>query len=339
MEEEKGLSQEELVNCLRGRGYQDVKIRNVRRWCELRLLPPFDVRGASLGRPLGREPSRWTNEQHIVRRSICILELLNLYGSYSYVYVPLWLLGYSIEFDCIRKSLSEQLERMISRVEHKCKSDCNMEDVLYDEACDLTEQLRHEPSPWCELPHDALSLVLNVLMNPNLDWTDSGAFESLQTWLQRCEQVFQTGRNGSSEAPVSNQPDTINSLMKGAALLKEYLSVSKISQAVEESNDDDLRVVEHDLLILRKLLSSNLPTDCQVPRAMVLRGVLGIGEIAIWIDLSFRKHGLGRDIDALLSESLMKVQMAYESKFKNESSEVSEKQMRHARPLDRSVGL
>jgi hypothetical protein len=239
-----------------------------------------------------------------------------------------------------------QLERMISSVEHKCKSDYNMEDVLYDKACDLTKQLRHEPSPLCELPDDALSLVFNILMNPNLDRTDSGAFESLQIWLRRCEQVFQTGRNGSSEAPVSNQPDTINSLMKGAALLKEYLSVSKISQAVEESNDDDLRVVQHDLLILRKiallfrkLLSSNLPTECQVPRAMVLRGVLGIGEIAIWIDLSLRKHGLGRDIDALLSECFIKVQTAFDRKFRDESSEIGKKQMRHARPPDRSVGL
>ena len=111
-------------------------------------------------------------------------------------------------------------------------------------------------------------------------------------------------------------------MISQAKLLREHLSFVEIKRAVDESKDEDLLVVERDLhsvrLIARmfaKLLSSELASNVELPRDMIWRFVFGLGRMIICLELSFRKHGRGSDVDALVTDLVAKVQKAYDTKF------------------------
>ena len=122
MEETKGLTQEELLEELHRLGYVDATLRQIVDWRSRGVLPPFDLRGVGRGRSSGRAPSRWSEAEPIIEHGIWILELLNLYGNYSQIYIPLWLLGYPIESHHIRQALVAPLEKTISNLERECSS-------------------------------------------------------------------------------------------------------------------------------------------------------------------------------------------------------------------------
>jgi hypothetical protein len=90
---------------------------------------------------------------------------------------------------------------------------------------------------------------------------------------------------------------------------------------VDESTDEDLLIVERDLRSVRgiarmfvKLLSTELASTVDLPRDILWRFVFGMGRIIICLDLSFRKHGRGSEIDALLADVLAKIQVAFDRK-------------------------
>lgn len=329
MSENEGITQEELVNELNRRGYSKVTARQVIDWRSRELLPPFDIQGAGRGRSMGgRDCSRWLNAEHIIGRSIWILHLLNLYGYYSDVYIPLWLLGYSVQIDRVRQSLAEPLKRVVSSVEKDCTAEKNIEDVLGDIAYDLIAKLKNEEVPISDVPQEAVDLALNLFINANYDFTDKGAFKSLRSWLRLCEQ-YQASLREPGSAQVSSPASPISTMISQAKLIREHLSVAEIKRAVDESKDEDLLVVERDLhsvrLIARmfaKLLSSELASNVELPRDLIWRFVFGLGRIVICLDLSFRKHGRGSDIDALVTDLLAKVQNAFDTKF-NEAKATS----------------
>lgn len=321
MSENEVISQQELINELDRRGYQKVTVRQVIDWRSRELLPPFDVQGAGRGRSSGRECSRWSNRPLIVGRSIWILRLLNLFGNYSSVYIPLWLLGYSVQFERIRQSLAEPLDRTVSSVERECNRDRSVEDVLGDTAYDLISKIKGEQSPICDVPLEALDLILNLFINPNYDLTDIGAFKALRRWFQLCEQ-FQASLRGPDNRQIPSQPPTLDSMIQQAVLIREHLSVAEIKRAVNECKDEDLLVVERDLHSLRriarmfaKLLSTELPSTAELPWDLIRRFVFGTGRIIICVDLSLRRHGRGEEIDSLLAEVLSKTQGAFDRKF------------------------
>lgn len=319
---DKEISQEELVNELSRRGHRNVTARLLVDWRSRELLPPFDIQGAGRGRSMGgRECSRWSNAPHIIGRSIWILQLQRLYGSYSGVYLPLWLLGYPVQVDRVRRSLAEPLEHALSSVERDCTAEKNREDVLGDIAYDLISKLKNEQVPISDVPLEVVDLALNLFINADYDLTDREAFKSLRSWLQRCEQ-YQASLRGPGSSHVSSQPSTISSMIAQAKLIREHLSVVEIKRAVDESTNQDLLVVERDLHLVRhivrmfaKLLSSELASTIELPKDMVWRFVFGLGRIVICLDLSFRKHGRGSEVDAVLADVLGKTQQAFDRKF------------------------
>jgi len=85
MRDKAGLSRDQLVEALQGRGYVNVTFRPVTDWRSRDLLPPFDLDGARLGRAHGRARSQWSRGDLITEQSIWIIELLNLFGDYTHV--------------------------------------------------------------------------------------------------------------------------------------------------------------------------------------------------------------------------------------------------------------
>ena len=326
MRENAGLSKEELVEVLHDRGYVDVTLRQVTNWRSRELLPPFDLEGASLGRAQGKSKSRWSNAEIIIEQSAWIIELLNLFGDYRHVYVPLWLLGYPVYLRSVRDALSESLERTIASVQRDCTADKNLEDVLSESASIFAAKLEKENDPLLHIPVDALDLILNIFMNPDYDFTDQGAFQAIQLWQEQCHQL-QASR--SKSGMQLGTADSIESLFGLASTIKRYLSITEIRRCVVEANYDDLRVVGRDITILRhmwlmfsKLLARELP-DLDLPKELVLRLVLGMGRIAIYLDIALRSNGEGNKIDSLLSDGLAMFERVMDEKFGDAKSLVS----------------
>lgn len=327
MQENAGLSKEELVEVLHDRGYVDVTLRQVTNWRSRELLPPFDLEGASLGRAQGKSKSRWSNPEIIIEQSVWIIELLNLFGDYRHVYVPLWLLGYPVYFRRVRDALSESLERTIASVQRDCTPDKNLEDVLSESASIFAAKLEKENSALLHIPVDALDLILNIFMNPDYDFTDQGAFQAIQLWQEQCHRL-QASSSKSGMQPGT--ADSIESLFGLASTVKRYLSITEIRRCVVEANYDDLRVVDRDITKLRhmwlmfsKLLAKELPADLYLPKDLVLRIVLGMGRIAIYLDIALRSNGEGNRIDSLLSHGLAMFERVMGEKFGDAKSLVS----------------
>lgn len=326
MQENAGLSKEELVEVLHDRGYVDVTLRQVTNWRSRELLPPFDLEGASLGRAQGKSKSRWSNAEIIIEQSVWIIELLNLFGDYRHVYVPLWLLGYPVYLRRVRDALSESLERTIASVQRDCTADKNLEDVLSESASIFAAKLEKENDPLLHIPVDALDLILNIFMNPDYDFTDQGAFQAIQLWQEQCHQL-QASWSKSGMQPGT--ADSIESLFGLASTIKRYLSIIEIRRCVVEADYDDLRVVGRDITILRhmwlmfsKLLARELP-DLYLPKELVLRLVLGMGRIGIYLDIALRSNGEGNKIDSLLSDGLAMFERVMDEKFGDAKSLVS----------------
>ncbi len=327
MQENAGLSKKELVEVLHDRGYVGVTLRQVTDWRSRDLLPPFDLEGASLGRAQGKSKSRWSNGVIIIELSVWIIELLNLFGDYRHAYVPLWLLGYPVDLGRVRGALSEPLERTISSVQMDCTADKNVEDVLSESASILAANLEKENSPELQIPVDALDLILNIFMNPDYDLTDQGAFQAVQLWLEQC-QMLQASWSKSGMQPGT--ADSIESLYGLASTVKRYLSITEIKRCVVEASYDDLRVVDHDIIRLRhmwlmfsKLIACELPADLHLPKELVLRLVLGMGRIAIYLDIALRNNGEGNYIDSLLSQGVAMLEQAIRAKLGDTRSSVS----------------
>ena len=327
MQENTGLSKKQLVETLHRRGYASVTLRQVTDWRSRDLLPPFDLEGASLGRAHGREKSRWSRKELIIEQSAWIIELLNLFGDYRHVYVPLWLLGYPVHLGRVREALAQPLERTISSVQRDCTSDFNMEDVLSQDAHRLAEKLEKEDSRILHIPADAIDLILNLFLNPDYDLTDEGAFEAFQLWQEQCQRLQ---ASWSQSAALPGAADSIESLLSLASTVKKYLSVTEIKRCVDEATYDDLCIVGRDITMLRrmwlmftKLLARELPADLHLPKDLFLRFVLGMGRIAIYFDIALRSHGQGGDIDFLLPYWLAMVETAFHEKFGNANSSQS----------------
>ena len=327
MQDNFGLSKKQLVELLHGRGYVGVTVRQVTDWRSRDLLPPFDVGGTSLGRAQGKAESQWSNGVVIIEQSAWIIELLKLFGDYKHVYVPLWILGYRVHLGRVREALFEPLERTISGVRRDSTADKNMEDVLSEDASILAAKLRKEDSPLLHIPADALDLILNLFMNPDYDLTDEGAFQAFQLWQEQCQRLQ---ASWSQSAMQPGTPDSIGSLFGLASTVKRYMSITEIKRCVDEATYDALRVVGRDVAMLRrtwlmfsKLLARELPAELYLPKDLVLRFVLGMGRIAIYLDIALRSHGQGGDIDSLLPHWLGVVERAFDEKFGEATSSIS----------------
>jgi hypothetical protein len=227
----------------------------------------------------------------------------------------------------VRDALSQPLERTISSVQRECTSDCNMEDVLSENAHKLAAKLQREEFPMLHIPADAIDLILNLFVNPDYDLTDEGAFEAFQQWQEQCQRLQATWSRSTSQ-PLS--ADSIESLLSLALTVKQYLSVSEVKRCIDEATYDDLLVIGQDIAMWRRmwlmftqLLAQELPKDIRLPRDLILRFVLGMGRMAIYFDLALRSHEQGGDIDSLMSYWLTMVEGAFHEKFGDANSSQS----------------
>jgi len=294
MTEPKILTEAALVAELQGFGYTNVSLRTIEEWRRRELLPKFDQKGGGLGKGGGRRRSVWMDGPAVIEQAAWVSDLIRVYGRMESAYLPLWLLGYSIPLKRVKQALRQpaaKLDQAI-RKEMKGKDGLVNEDVIDDLLSKTPRRiLKNNPS----LSLDQLSAVYNLLFNPDYDPGELTSDE-----FTPCEDAS----NGEPHTPDQHQ---MAFLSQYAPLIKEHLSFERVKETLRHCTVEDLKTVERDVAILRKIvfhLGRTVKAMVSAAPPELTKGftdkwhfLFFLGRMVILADLSLRRSGYGTWID------------------------------------------
>lgn len=323
-QKQRTLTQDELIAELNRRGYEVTK-RALTDWRANDLLPSFDNAGAGGG----RSRYLWFRSEPIIQQSVWVCELLRIYNSFGSLYLPLWMLGYTVPLVRVRQALSEPLNYITRSIETEVESSGDLEDLIGDVAYDMTEKMKRMEVDLMQVPQEAYEAIVNVLFNKNYDLTDApfeDAVEALKNWMQSVQRS--KGEDVAGDAVTPRQTDGAESLLAYAPFVKEFLSAHQLKRAVDECTEDGLHVVGRDLdavreiaLTLHKLLaimSRDMPVEFKPTSAQILPSLFMFGRLLIWTDLSLRHKGYGETVEHCVGTLLRKCREEVNEQFEAE---------------------
>ena len=308
------LTQVELVTELRELGHTDASETRIANWRKLELLPPFNNGGGGQGRGAGRNPYLWINRIHVIEQALAIMDLLPIYRRLDDLYLPLWEMGFAIPPNRIRPALLRPLQTAMTDIEADVVVEpdgrTTIEDVIDDQVAEIRPLIRSNV-PALDIPDTTLAAALNVVVNPDYKFGDQQyeeGVEDLNEWQQsvaeRCVTI--------SADVVSIVPETTqgkSELLTHDSFINRYLSLPRLAEAMETCTDEDLRVVQRDLQVGRRmlrickrmfdLLTPFLPETWRFSSSdMVV--IFNFGRLMVWVDIALRRHGFGKVLDYLL---------------------------------------
>jgi hypothetical protein len=173
------LTPDEVLRELKERGY-DVSSRRLVDWRQKQLVPPVKKRGRGQGRGWVYV---WEDPQ-IVEQVIAVQELLWIHERTSWLYVPLWCLGFNVPLERVRSQLLARIERRQSFLTGGEKDPEELGFQLSELA--LTEVTRPGPRRGrSQESADVLEYWLNVLAGDTDYAPDWEALEEIATALWR----------------------------------------------------------------------------------------------------------------------------------------------------------
>lgn len=307
------LTQSQLVEELRSRGYSDASETRVALWRKLELLPAFDGGGHGRGRGCGREECFWTS-QDVVERAVAVSDLLKTYNHLEELYLPLWQMGFEIPIDRVRPALMAPLLKAAEDFGLHEDSSAAIEDLIDEQVAKISPVIKRK-IPFFDVPEESLAVVVNVIANPKYAFWDEpyeDGVTKLREWelsfAQRCREHL-----GSSLEVNRDVVANSNDIFKDAPLINRYLSLPNLLTVTGNCTNEELQAVQRDLQVGREillvfkriveLLSPFLPESWRLqPEKMKV--VFNFGRIMVWVDLALRRHGFGPLIDQALSQIL-----------------------------------
>jgi len=276
------LSEDDLVAFLK-RSIPDITKRRISSWRAKKLLPGFDIQGAGGGRGHGRESSYWSQGEMIIKQATAIHEALNFHPRIEDAYLPLWLFGYEIDTETVRKKLLEEItsvREVLAEGEGSCES---LEDYFFDKASDLfAALLEWDQDAVQDLTFEQVELFVQMIANPTYRPDDPPAVE----W-QFVRKHFLL--------PVLE--DTVTNLPKGE---------------LEQLRTDYCLFING-----IRLLASVFPAfSSGFPQKYWVGGSLGF--FIVLFDLAFRRSGYGDFIDLHLPRLPIYIQLALDKRRTSE---------------------
>jgi|SRR5882724_2472226 len=327
------LTQEQLVEELRSRGYGDASETRVALWRKLELLPAFDGGGSGQGRGCGREKCFWTSRS-VVDQAVAVSDLLATYNRLEELYLPLWEMGFEIPIDRVRPALMAPLLKAAEDFSVREDGNEAIEDLI-DEQVSKIYPLIKRKIPFFDVPEESLAVVVNVITNRKYAFWDEpyeDGVAKLKEWelsfAQRCREHLGTSTEVNRDVISDN-----NDIFKDALFIDRYLSLPCLLAVTQDCANEELLVVQRDLqtggqilLVFKRiveLLSPFLPESWRL-RPEKMKVVFNFGRIMIWVDLALRRNGFGPLIDQALSQILNQVH--------NDFDEAAERQLQAAGP-------
>jgi hypothetical protein len=315
--ESRSLTQEDLVNDLYSQGRVNVSVRDVANWRKLGLLPEFDVIGQGRGRGPGRAPSVWTRSEWMIDQAAWIHDLRETYRKNDQLYLPLWMLGYPIQFKYVRKAVAGPLKKLLQSLDKAVraakkkiddKDAISLQDVIEDDTDRLFNR-KNKDVELFQIPQPLLEAFFQLIFNSDYNLNDvpfEDAVDALKEWeISR--------RKGDTDLPAGGAI-----IFEYAPFFQEYFSLAKLKEAVGAAKEKDFIAVQRDLRRVREIMKffnrmlSLLLTDAP-PRMKermeegfedMLPAFFAFGRLFILADLSLRHSGYGERVDYALSEVL-----------------------------------
>lgn len=320
--ESKALTQDELVRGLHELGYTDVTRSRVALWRKNKVLPPFDIVGGGLGQRRGRASNAWSNGAEVLNQAVQVYKLLKIYKTFDDLYVPLWIHNFPVPLELVRESLTGPLDTAIRDADVKVDGRNAVEDEIDDAAFTFSEVIQRTNIKLFAIPPEVFASVLNVLINNEYDLNDL-PFQEGKEALQEFDQTVQEscaglfGDDVAENVAQSKPTDSMWTILTHAQFINNYLSVHHLKEALDGSTIEDLATVQHDLQIVREILSLFRPM-LEVFMAFVpgapsslsdddLVSMYSTGKVLIWVDLSLRRNGYSAQIDRLLPYMLGRI--------------------------------
>lgn len=331
------LTQDELVAELRRSGYADVTVRRVAAWRGNDLLPPFDRIGSGLGQHKGRERNSWSDRDTVVNQALWICDLLPHNRSLDDLHVPLWMLGYTVPAERVRRALREPLDSMIEAIKAEITSSGELEDVIGDTAYQGIKEMGRAGARLFQVPQEVMEAFLNLIFNEDYDLSDA-PFEDGVAKLEEFERDTHDRYSATLAARGIELYETrsesgLGDFFKHAPLIKECLSVPRLKRALDESTEEDWLAVERDVGLLREMavvisrlfgiLLRDLDEKYKEPTGDALRPIFSVGKLLIWVDLSLRRCGYSEMVEFVLSTAAQAVREKCDEKLERELAEIS----------------
>jgi hypothetical protein len=308
------LTQEELVADLRALGYTSASVTSIAAWRKVDLLPQFSSGGRGQGRGAGRDKSLWSNPTDVLNQAVALMDLRKSYRHLEELYLPLWQLGFPIPSERVRPALIQPLLTTVTDFNVQEDGRSAIEDLIDQSVADISPLIKAK-IPLLDVPDETLSAVVNVLANPEYDFTDQpyeDGVSELKIWersfAQRCQELLKDSVTIDPEVVGDN-----NNIFANAPFINKYLSLPRLVEATQNCSDAALLAVQRDLQFGRQillffkriieLLSPFLPATFRFSEDDVTV-LFNFGTMMIWVDLAMRRSGFGPLIDYVIPKIL-----------------------------------
>jgi hypothetical protein len=305
------LTQAALVAALKERGYAGINERSIGVWRRKGLLPEFDIPRPGRGRAAGRQFGAWANGEDVVNRATWVARILPVYKRVDSVYLPLWILGYPIPLELVKKALRQPLtdiSRSI-RTGMKEEKDISLEDFIDQGTDDAYRDARRKGLNWVQTSPVVMGICSQLFFNKEYNLEDAP--------FKRTVDAFKLKQKRRQKRPETSDENFSANLFEFAPFFKEHLSFARVREAIQQCSDADLRVVARDLGIVREIVDrfgrivkaqlSAAPTEFLEWLDDKFHVLFTLGRICILIDLSLRRAGHGDRIDNVLPDLLNQV--------------------------------
>jgi hypothetical protein len=328
------MTQEELVADLRALGYDNASVTCIAAWRKVDLLPQFSSGGHGQGRGAGRDKSLWSNPTDVLNQAVALLDLRKSYRHLEELYLPLWQMGFPIPLEKVRPALIQPLVTAAEDFNVQVDGRNAIEDLIDQSVADISPLIKGK-IPLLDVPDETLSAVMNVMTNPQYDFTDQpyeDGVSELKMWersfAQRCQELLKDTVTITPAVVGDN-----NNIFANAPFINKYLSLPRLVEATQKCSDAALLAVQRDLQFGRqillffkriiKLLSPFLPATFRFSEDDVTV-LFNFGTMMIWADLALRRSGFGPLIDYLIPRILDQLHKDFD--------EAAERQLKAAGP-------
>src|SRR5262245_21620476 len=308
------LTKASLGARLKGLGYARISEPTVKNWRKKGVLPEFDLKSRKLGRGQGSLPCAWTQSETVLNQAAWAHKLLRMYKNIDSIHLPLWMLGYSVPLRLVKKSLESPVEEISRSIHDGMKREEDLGGDLAFE--DFLDQVVYEAFQtfWpgglgAHTSQAMLRVFYNLIFNPEYDLNDEP--------FRRMVEAFKIREARRGNRSRNLDEDNAANIFGFAAFIKEHLSFDAMTNALRHCTDDDLRVVERDLEVIREILShlgrmfkaffSAAPAEYTTRLADFWPALFALGRLCVLSDLSLRRGGYGAWIDAQLPNLLNRV--------------------------------
>jgi hypothetical protein len=235
------LTQKQLVEDLRSRGYGDASETRVALWRKLELLPAFDGGGSGQGRGGGREKCFWTSRS-VVDQAVAVSDLLRTYNRLEDLYLPLWQMGFDIPLYRVRPALMAPLLKAAEDFSVKKDGTEAIEDLIDEQVSKICPIIKRK-IPFFDVPEESLAVVVNVITNPKYAFWDEpyeDGVTKLKEWelsfAQRCREHLGTSTEVNRDVVADS-----NGIFKDATFINRYLSLPSLLAVTQDCANEELQ--------------------------------------------------------------------------------------------------